>query len=161
MPAEPSVEIRPAILRDSDAVADVYFRAWTVAMSFVKSAHTGEQVRVWIRDRVIPSGRVLVACDGGGAITGMLAYFEDAEAFWIDQLYVDPTWARRGIGAALLERALALVSTGQAVRLYCFQANEPARRFYEKHGFRAIAYGDGSANEEHCPDVLYERSTTP
>ena len=41
------------------------------------------------------------------------------------------------------------------MRLYAFQQNEAARRFYERHGFVAIAFGDGSTNEERCPDVLY------
>jgi ribosomal protein S18 acetylase RimI-like enzyme len=42
------------------------------------------------------------------------------------------------------------------IRLYTFQENDGARRFYERHGFRAIEFGDGSNNEENCPDVLYE-----
>jgi hypothetical protein len=42
------------------------------------------------------------------------------------------------------------------VRLYVFQANIRARQFYERHGFSAIDFGDGSLNEERCPDVLYE-----
>ena len=44
----------------------------------------------------------------------------------------------------------------RVLRLYTFQSNEPARDFYEKHGFRAVAFGDGTANEEGAPDVLYE-----
>jgi len=36
------------------------------------------------------------------------------------------------------------------------EANQRARAFYERRGFRAIAFGDGSGNEERCPDVLYE-----
>ncbi len=42
------------------------------------------------------------------------------------------------------------------IRLYTFQANLGARRFYSRHGFVAIEFGDGRANEERCPDVLYE-----
>ena len=44
------------------------------------------------------------------------------------------------------------------IRLYTFQANVGARRFYERHGFVAIEFTDGHANEERCPDVLYELS---
>jgi hypothetical protein len=43
------------------------------------------------------------------------------------------------------------------VRLYTFQENTGARRFYERHGFVAIQFTNGETNEEHCPDVLYER----
>jgi ribosomal protein S18 acetylase RimI-like enzyme len=98
---------------------------------------------------------VLVA-DEGGAIVAMLAHSDEGGCLWIDQLYVDPAFGRRGVGTALLDRALAIAG-GRAVRLYSFQANTAARAFYERHGFRAIAFGDGSGNEERCPDVLYER----
>ena len=40
------------------------------------------------------------------------------------------------------------------LELYTFARNEGARRFYEHHGFRAIAFGQ--ENEEDEPDVLYE-----
>lgn len=42
------------------------------------------------------------------------------------------------------------------IRLYTFQCNQPARIFFERRGFGAIAFGDGSGNEEKCPDILYE-----
>ena len=40
-----------------------------------------------------------------------------------------------------------------------FARNAGARRFYERHGFVAVAFGDGTGNEEGEPDVRYERST--
>jgi hypothetical protein len=46
-------------------------------------------------------------------------------------------------------------------RVYTFQANSGARRFYERHGFAAIQLTDGQGNEEHCPDVLYELGAAP
>lgn len=42
------------------------------------------------------------------------------------------------------------------IRLYTFQQNAGARRFYGRSGFASIQFTDGSANEERCPDVLYE-----
>ena len=71
----------------------------------------------------------------------------------LDQLYVRPEAQRRGIGGRLLQHA----KRGRArLRVFTFESNEPARDFYEKHGFKAIAFGDGTANEEGAPDVLYE-----
>ena len=77
---------------------------------------------------------------------------------WVEQLYLDPQWTDRGIGSSLLLRATADMP---AVRLHCFQANSGARRFYERHGFRAEAFRDGSGNEEGLPDIVYVRSNRP
>jgi hypothetical protein len=41
------------------------------------------------------------------------------------------------------------------LELWTFQANQGARRFYERHGFEAIELTDGSGNEERTPDVRY------
>ena len=60
----------------------------------------------------------------------------------------------RGIGSALLERAKARMPGG--FRLWVFQANTGARRFYERNGLRVVRLTDGSENEEETPDALYE-----
>jgi ribosomal protein S18 acetylase RimI-like enzyme len=59
-----------------------------------------------------------------------------------------------GIGSRLLDCALA--TAPRPIRLYTFQQNTGARRFYERNGFLPIRFTDGAANEEQCPDVLYE-----
>jgi ribosomal protein S18 acetylase RimI-like enzyme len=72
----------------------------------------------------------------------------------VEQLYLDPTRTGRGVGSRLLEEATADLPV---VKLHCFQANAGARRFYERHGFRPEAFGDGSNNEERLPDIRYVR----
>ena len=49
------------------------------------------------------------------------------------------------ICAAVLPRFVELAKErlGSPIRLYTFQANNGARRFYERHGFTPIAFGDG------------------
>jgi GNAT superfamily N-acetyltransferase len=71
----------------------------------------------------------------------------------VDQLYVDPGWQRGGIGSKLLRLAQDRRPGGLA--LWTFQSNRAARRFYERHGFVAVDWTDGSTNEEHAPDVRY------
>ncbi|MBN1660865.1 MAG: GNAT family N-acetyltransferase, partial [Anaerolineae bacterium] len=102
---------------------------------------------------LIPKADVTVALVGG-EIVGMMSVSHDGETGWIDQLYLDPRMVGQGLGTRFIEQAKARL--GSPIRLYAFQANEGARGFYERHGFTAIAYSDGSGNEEKCPDVLYE-----
>jgi ribosomal protein S18 acetylase RimI-like enzyme len=89
-----------------------------------------------------------------GRIVGVLAVDTSSGGSWITQLYVEPEHCGVGVGTQLLRAALAALP--KPIRLYTFQQNVAARRFYERFGFEAIAFGDGSANEEGCPDVLYE-----
>ncbi|MEI9852191.1 MAG: GNAT family N-acetyltransferase [Sphingomonas sp.] len=71
---------------------------------------------------------------------------------WIDHLYVDPPYHSRGIGTLLLDAVKAEIDD---IRLWTFQANLGARRFYARHGFVAEEFTDGSGNEERQPDVRY------
>jgi len=82
-------------------------------------------------------------------VVGLLAIRGDS----IEQLYVDPIEQRRGIGTRLLDFAKSLHPAG--LRLQTHQANQGARRFYEKNGFRAAAFGISPAPESE-PDVRYE-----
>ena len=77
----------------------------------------------------------------------------------LDQLYVRPDRLGEGIGRQLLE--LAKNRSPDGLSLYTFQVNERARRFYERNGFVADRFGDGSGNEEGQPDVHYAWRPTP
>jgi len=142
------VAIRPATPADAAGIADVYLAAFHATYAF-PLAHTDDQVRDWLRGIVAGEDRTWVA-DAGGRIVGMIVLDEDG----IDQLYVDPAWHGRVIGSRLVELAKRRRPDGLA--LYTFQVNDRARRFYERHGFVATWFGDGSANEERQPDVRYE-----
>jgi ribosomal protein S18 acetylase RimI-like enzyme len=134
----------------------VYLASRKAFVAFAAPAHGDDDVRGWIAKVLIPGGGVSVAADGSSddGIVGMMAVSRHDGVGWIDQLYLHPSVVGRGIGSRFVE--LAKDSLGSPIRLYTFQENAGARRFYERHGFRAIALSDGSDNEEHCPDVLYE-----
>ena len=85
---------------------------------------------------------------------GMMALSRKENVGWIEQLYLRPAAVGNGLGARLVECAKA--ELGTLIRLYTCRANAGARRFYERRGFRVLELGDGSGNEEGCPDVLYE-----
>lgn len=72
----------------------------------------------------------------------------------LGHLYVHPAEQNRGIGTALLD--VTKRERPDGFTLWVFQRNEDARRFYERHGCRLLQLGDGSGNEEHEPDALYE-----
>ena len=144
---------RTATQSDAAMVAQVYLTSRKAFVSFAPVAHSDEAVYQWIRNIVIPSGRVTVV-EQDGKVVGMMALSVNNSVGWIEHLYLLPEVVGQGIGSILLERAKA--ELGSPIRLYTFQANVNAIRFYERHGFQAIQYGDGSGNEEHCPDVLYE-----
>jgi GNAT superfamily N-acetyltransferase len=138
---------------DASGVAEVYLISRKTFLPFAPLVHSDAEVRQWVADVLIPSGGVTVATVSNEPI-GMMAVSRDGQFGWIDQLYLHPSAVGRGIGSRLLQRAIQ--ELGPRIRLYTFQANAGSRRFYERHGFLAIAFSDGHTNEEHCPDVLYE-----
>ncbi|CAD5373278.1 GNAT family N-acetyltransferase [Rubrivivax sp. A210] len=148
------VQLRPARADDAAAVAQVMLDARRQRMPFAPLVHGDDEVRQWVAGELLPAGGVTVA-ELDGRVVGMLAVRQGLDAGWIEQLYVAPAAAGGGGGAALLKRALTLLKP--PVRLYAFQAHLHARGFYERHGFTAIAFGDGSDNEEGLPDILFER----
>jgi GNAT superfamily N-acetyltransferase len=84
----------------------------------------------------------------GGAMTGLIAFREG----WIEQLYVLPDAQGQGVGTSLLKLARDAFDD---LRLWTFQRNANARRFYEARGFALVRETDGSDNEEKEPDALY------
>ncbi|HYD78850.1 MAG TPA: GNAT family N-acetyltransferase [Paucimonas sp.] len=153
MPSLLDTRFRAATTSDAQAIADVYLAARKRFLPFAPLAHSDDDVRHWIRTILVPAGGVTVA-EAGSRIVGMMATSCAESVNWLDHLYLAPDAVGRGIGSRMLERAKGELST--PIRLYTFQANTAACRFYERHGFHPIAYSDGDSNEEKCPDVLYE-----
>ncbi|WP_244184061.1 GNAT family N-acetyltransferase [Streptomyces cellostaticus] len=143
------VVLRRAAGPDAAAVADVWLRSYTAALPTVVRAHSDDEVRDYFREVVVPSGETWVA-EAGGGIVGMMVLAGDT----LSQLYLDPDWRGRGMGDRFV--ALAKEHSPGGLSLWTFQVNKPAHRFYERHGFVAVEYTDGSANEEREPDVRYE-----
>jgi GNAT superfamily N-acetyltransferase len=142
-----SVVIRGARRADAGQVADVFLRA-RASMGYLPRTHTDEQIRAWLADVVLPGRHVHVA-----AVAGTVVGFAAANEGWLNHLYVDPAWHRRGIGTALLRTAC---DGREHVQLWVFQANDSARRFYTRHGFTLAELTDGAGNEERQPDARYE-----
>ncbi len=67
-------------------------------------------------------------------------------------LYVEPALIGQGIGGELI--ALAKRERPTGLRLWTFETNVQAQRFYERHGF-SLRDRTAGENEEGAPDVLY------
>jgi GNAT superfamily N-acetyltransferase len=147
----PDPVIRRASAADADAVADVFIRSFHAAMPTIRLTHADEEVRDWFATVVVPdtSRETWVAVASDASITGMMVLGTDM----LEHLYLLPEARGAGLGDRLIEAAKARRPAG--LDLYAFQVNLPARRFYQRHGFRAVEFGDGSGNQEHEPDVRY------
>ncbi|WP_089100975.1 GNAT family N-acetyltransferase [Streptomyces hyaluromycini] len=142
------VALRRAGGPDAAGVADVYLRSYSTALPTVVRPRSDDEVRAYIRDVVVPERETWLA-EAGGRVVGMMVLAGDL----LSQLYLAPEWRGRGIGDRFV--ALAKERSPQGLTLWTFQVNKPAHRFYERHGFVAVEYTDGSGNEEREPDVRY------
>ena len=145
------VQVRRARAEEACVIAGVWLRSRAASVPEVPlPVHTEDEVRAWFQEVVLPEREVWVA-DDGGAVVAVLVLDDD----WINQLYVEPGHTGCGIGGQLM--AVAKRQRPSALRLWAFEANVRARRFYERHGFVATGSTAGD-NEEGAPDVRYEWS---
>ena len=140
--------VRLAGTSDADAVADVFIPSFG-GLTFLPRLHTDEETRNWIREVVLPGHELWVA-EVDDRVVGFAALTEDL----LGHMYVHPDQQGRGIGTALFE--VVKRERPDGFRLWVFQRNNGARRFYERHGCRVVELTDGSGNEEREPDALYE-----
>ena len=143
--------IRPGRRADARAAADLYLRARAAALSagsIPPGIHDDDDVRGYFAAHIVEDCELWLA-EEDGVLAGILVLDGDM----IDQLYVEPGRTGRGIGSALL--AVAKRERPEGLRLWTFQSNAGAQRFYERHGFVAVRRTDGRSNEERAPDVLY------
>lgn len=140
--------IRAAAATESEECAWIHIRALREMTFLPQDLHTDGETLAWMRDTVFASQQVLVAEDGEGGVAGYLALEGDL----VTGLYVRGGDRGRGIGSALLEAAKAGSPGG--LRLWVFQPNTDAIRFYARHGFRALCETDGRDNDEKVPDIL-------
>jgi putative acetyltransferase len=143
---QPDRLIRRAHADESDAIARLYRRTAEQEWPFL-FPHTPEEDRAFFRKAF--DGGVVWAAIEGGVIVGFCALRRG----WIDHLFVAHERHGRGVGQALLARALA---DRRRVKLWTFQRNLRSRAFYRMQGFEEVLFTDGAANEEKEPDVLLE-----
>ena len=133
-------------MADAGAIAAVFSPSFRL-LAFLPELHSVEEDRQFIGNVILNKCEVMVA-ESPGRIVSFLA--RDGEE--IPLLYTHPDFIGAGAGSLLIHAAK---EASAALELWCFQANTGGRRFYERHGFRAIRFTDGADNEEKVPDVRY------
>jgi GNAT superfamily N-acetyltransferase len=134
---------------EAAAVAAVWLRSRKASIPSIPApVHSDEEVHVFFAAVVLPEQETWVIDDEDGEIVALLVL----EPGVINHLYIDPHHTGRGLGSRLVDVAKSVCPEG--LDLWTFAANTGARRFYERHGFVAIASTDGD-NEEGAPDVRY------
>ncbi len=112
-----------------------------------RNLHTAEKTYIWKRDIVLPREMVWVA-----ELRSEAVGYASASDGLLNNLYVLPDCQGRGIGSALLSEVK--IHAPEVLKLWTFEPNEGAIRFYERHGFVTIERSDGRANDENVPDRL-------
>lgn len=86
------------------------------------------------------------------------AYSDAANPIELGQLYALPGYTGSGIGAQLMDWALAQAREGghDAVLLSVYSENFGAQRFYQRYGFAKIADITFQVGEHLDPEFLYE-----
>ena len=139
--------LRRATACDAKAVANVFSASFRL-LTFLPILHTVEEDRRYIQNVILNECEVTVAEDESGIVSFLARQREDVRL-----LHTRPDRIGMGAGTQLIDAEKA--SGIGALELWCFEANERARRFYEARGFRAIRFTDGVHNEEQMPDIRY------
>ena len=139
---------------ETATAAEIFIASRAKTLPKVKRVHSNEEIHAWMREVVFPRRSIRIA-----QLADDIVGFAARDGAWLEHLYVKPGWTGKGIGHELLDVIVVEARMVTPVlRLYTFQCNAGARRFYERNGFKAVEFGDGSTNEENEPDVRYEKA---
>ncbi len=132
-----AIALRPYLPADADRCVDI-FRASIEELA--SEDYSGEQRDAWAAkadDRAAFAARLAKALTLIAVIDGEAAGFASLLGpDVLDLLHVDPRFARRGVGAALIDALLRLAEARGAQRLTS-EVSDAARPLFERHGFVA------------------------
>ena len=147
-----AVHLRPARKADCPQMGQILL-GWVEETPWMPRIHPRESYGGFA-ELLKNVGEVTVATEGpGGKVLGFIARQDED----IQALYVASDARGRGVGKALLDH---LKRRHGRLVLWTFQANEGARRFYGREGFREAVFTDGQGNDEKLPDLqmIWERA---
>lgn len=164
--------VRDAKAEDARSVADIHVAAWRAAYrelmpaGYLASLSVDERTEMWTKSIIRGGPSKLAIAEIDGAIAGFCSFGPTRDALPDDvaEIYainVSPERWRLGAGRALCEHALrqAALREHKTMSLWVVKGNDPARRFYERLGYRPD--GAERANSQLVPipfdEVRYRR----
>jgi len=143
------IELRPAIDHDFEYCRRLYFveMKWIIEeLNLDRTAQETSFRQQWNSAQV----RIIVL---DGADVGWLQSMAQNDEFFVAQMFVDGPFQRKGIGTEVVKRLIGEANElNLAVRLNVVRIN-PARRLYERLGFRVTSEDDRKFFMKRDPDV--------
>ena len=142
------MRVRPFQESDAPVLARIFF---TAVREIAGAHYTHEQILAWAPEPPSPErfsekandGRILLVAVDENEVP--IAYGDLEPNGHIDHLYCLPAHSRTGVAASVYEKLEIAARDAGMARLYV-EASEPARRFFEKHGFVVDASNDFKIN---------------
>ena len=141
-------DVRLAALRDApDAFASTYER---------EAAYTEEQWRGWFSDRF---AMFLAHLEDRAGAAGLAGVFDREDGAGLVSMWVRPDARGRGVGEALMNAAAGWATERghDAMYLWVAEANEPARRLYERYGFTPTGDRQPLPSNRDVPEIRMRR----
>ena len=140
------VNVTSARSLDAGAIGDI-LAGTNEQMPWLPRIHSAAEEIKYAGD-MIEAGWVRVA-----HLEGKLVGFIARDDTKVHALYVLPGFQHQGVGTALLNDAK---SGCDVLRLWSYQDNLAATRFYASRGFSELERTNGDANDVHLPDIHFE-----
>lgn len=143
------IQVRVASTSDIPQVLSLFNSARS-KMTYLPVIHTENETADFIA-KLVKQGNVFVTLDEE-KITGFIEF----QNGWVRHLYISPENQNKGNGKLLLD--IAKKDNPHGLKLWVFEQNEGALKFYEREGFKVALKRnmDETDNEEGLPDRLYK-----
>lgn len=143
------IELRPALEHNFEYCRRLYFVEMRWIIEELHLDRTAQETS--FRQQWNPTQVRMIALDGTDV--GWLQAITQDDGLFVAQMFVDGPFQRRGIGTEVMERLIGEANEfNLAVRLNVVRIN-PARRLYERLGFRVTHEDDGKFYMKRDPDV--------
>jgi GNAT superfamily N-acetyltransferase len=144
------IELRPALDQDFVFCRRLYFDEMSWIVEELRLDRTAQETsfrQQWNSTQV----RIIVL-DGSDA--GWVQTIREDDELFVGQLFVDSRFQRKGVGTEVMKRLIREAARlNLAVRLSVVRIN-PARRFYERLGFRVTHEDDRKFYMKRDADVV-------